>query len=160
MTHRFLRWGTTRKPDSSEESEEARLLKAFVEQTLGLCREAVRLRFKHQCPGADHVNGVLLHPVVDILWDTYRLSRMIREEITWTEYWPSRPAYRDPYDPTEMVPCMESEGSVEKKTPAGVICTLKLGLSFRTYRPRNIAGVAVKAEVLLNDSVIPNVAKG
>lgn len=161
MTHRFLRLGTARKKDVVDEADEARLLETFVAEALRVCGEAVRLRFKHQCPGADHVNGILLHPIVDILWDTYRLSRMIREEITWTEYWPCRPTYRDPYNPTQMVAATESDGLGNlKKASAGVVCALRLGLAFRTYKPRNAEGVAVRAQVLLSNRVNPLFPKG
>lgn len=153
MTHRFLRLATTNTPCSDKELE---LVGTFAEQALRICRSVVRLHFKDQIPATEHIDSILLRPIVNIIWDTHRVARVIREDVSWTQYWPSCPSPGQPYNPAEMYPTAETErpaGDLKKWTPE-VYCALSLGLTFGSVNPRLTEGVGIRAEVLLGDRLI------
>lgn len=140
--------------ERSESETEVKLLGEFGDEAIRLCRAAVALRFKHHSPHPDHVDGILLRPIVDIIWDTHRLAQALREDITWTQYWPSYPLPGQTYIPAQMQLTVETDRPVDevKRGAPRVNCALSLGLTFRSVKPRLIEGVALRAEVLLGDT--------
>lgn len=150
MTHRFLRLAATKPRDPPVEPTEPAILKTYINFAITLCQSAVQLRFRGHSPPHDTVEHLLVVPVATIIWHTYYLCRMIREDITSSQYWPFYPELGQPYNITNMKPAAHSEPLGDVRDSSGqVVSVLRLGLVYSSPSLEKKEGVAVKAEVLV-----------